>query len=372
MKVESVKIYGFRNLTGVDGELNLEFNGGVNVLRGLNAQGKTNMVEAIYFCATAHSHRTSVTNEMIRFGGEHARIQIITARDTGGYANKVNVLLRNTGKNRAIKSAAVNGVAVGKLEDLLGVLYCVIFSPEDLSLIKAGPSERRRFMDMELCQVNRVYFYELKQYYKILKQRNALLRSLQKNNTAHLLETLELWDAQLAECGERIAVIRRIYVEELNVLAAKIHHGLCGEELQASYKPSSPPNELADKIKKNRYRDIQTGTTNTGIHKDDITFLLNGLDSRVYASQGQQRTAALSLKLAEVELIRREKGENPVLLLDDVMSELDNKRQEQLIENIGGIQTFITCTTAENIFKIKKAAEYVVDGGKIERLKSKD
>jgi DNA replication and repair protein RecF len=365
--VESVKIFGFRNLTGADGELSLGFNKGINILRGLNAQGKTNMVEAVYFCAVAHSHRTGVTGELISFGGDFARIQLITARDAGGggYGNRINVLLRNTVRNRTSKSAAVNGVAITRLEDLLGVLYCVIFSPEDLSLIKAGPSERRRFMDMELCQVNRVYHYELRQYYRILKQRNALLKSLQKGGSAQLTDTLGLWDAQLAEGGERISVMRRAYLDELSVLAAKIHFGLCGEELQAVYKPSCMPGDFADRLNKNRVRDIQTGTTNAGIHKDDVTFLLDGLESRVFASQGQQRTAALSLKLAEVELIRREKSENPVLLLDDVMSELDGKRQGQLIAGIGGIQTFITCTTAENPFTVNGAAEYIVDGGRI-------
>ncbi|MCL2702554.1 MAG: DNA replication/repair protein RecF [Defluviitaleaceae bacterium] len=368
MWVESVKVNGFRNLTGPDGELELEFCGGVNVLRGLNAQGKTNMIEAIYFCATAHSHRTNVTKEMIRFGEDLARVQVFVAKGSGKniYQNRINVLLKNAGRNRAGKSAAVNGVAIDKLGDLLGVLYCVIFSPEDLGLIKAGPSERRRFMDMELCQVNRVYYYELKQYYRILKQRNSLLKSLQKSGTSgQLMETLELWDAQLTGSGSRISVIRRAYVDEISVLAAKIHMGLCGEELQALYKPSALPDELPERFKKNRNKDIINGTTTCGIHKDDIIFLLDGLDSRIYGSQGQQRTAALSLKLAEVELIRREKGENPVLLLDDVMSELDRKRQEQLLESIGGIQTFIACTTAEDSLNINGAAEYVVQGGKI-------
>ena len=351
-------------MTGEDGEFKLELSSGINILCGPNAQGKTNIVEAVYFCATAHSHRTGQAREMIGFGQDFAGIQAVIARGAGReYRNKVHLVIKNTGRNMVSKQAAVNGVAIGKLTDLLGVLYCVIFSPEDLKLIKSGPSERRRFIDMELCQVNRVYYFELNQYYKILKQRNSLLKSLQKKSEGQLFETLDMWDAQLAERGERITIMRRAYIEGISLLAAKIHAGLCGEELRALYKPSAESGELHERLIKNRRRDIHTGITSAGIHKDDVTFLIDGLDSRLYGSQGQQRTAALSLKLAEVELIRREKGENPVLLLDDVMSELDKNRQEQLLACITGIQTLITCTTAENLSTVKDAAKFTVSGG---------
>jgi len=390
MWVSSLKAFGFRNLAGVadaedisspGSDLAVEFDSGVNVLKGLNAQGKTNLVEAVYFCATAHSHRTNATCEMIRFDSEFARIQAIVAKDsTSDYYNKINILLRQIGKNKASKAAAINGVAINKLEDLLGVLYCVIFSPEDLRLIKAGPAERRRFVDMELCQINRVYYHELRQYYRILKQRNVLLKNLQKSlykgavQKDGLHETLDLWDIQLAESGTRLTRIRGAYIDELNVLADKIHKNLCGETLQAVYRPScrisaqdGDRDEFLDRIKKNRAKDIQNGITTAGIHKDDVSFLLNGLDSRIYGSQGQQRTTALSLKLAEMELIKREKGENPVLLLDDVLSELDSKRQEQLLSSIEDIQTIITCTTAENLPSFSNAAMYMVHDGGISR-----
>jgi len=370
MRIDSIKAKNFRNLTGDAGEMNLEFGRGVNILCGANAQGKTNIIEAVYFSATAHSHRTSTTRDMIAFGQEFAAIRAVVGRglfkgdkaDKG--SNRLDVLLRSAGRTVS-KRASVNGVGIERLSDLLGVLYCVIFSPEDLNLIKSGPAERRRFMDMELCQVNRVYYFELKEYHKILRQRNALLKSLLKDPKSQLIETLDLWDTALAERGERIAIMRRAYIQGISALAAKIHAGLCKEELSAVYKSSAEPGELAERLRKNRKRDIMTGATSVGVHKDDVAFLLDGLDSRTYGSQGQQRTAALSIKLAEVALIRRDKGESPVLLLDDVFSELDRHRQDQLLDAINGIQTIISCTTADNLSAIKQADRFLVQGGRV-------
>ncbi|MDR1704630.1 MAG: DNA replication/repair protein RecF, partial [Clostridiales bacterium] len=345
MFLESVKAKDFRNLNGGTKEtgLGLELSRGVNILTGMNAQGKTNFIEAVYFCATARSHRTANHGELIRFGEDAALISINVSRGVDGrYKDRIEMSLKRTGKNAVVKSARVNGVPIDKLGDLLGILYCVIFSPENLSLVKSGPGERRRFMDMELCQVSKVYYYELKQYYHILRQRNALLKGMQKGAGAG--DTLELWDAQLAESGGRIVSLRRAYIESISRVAAGIHQRICGEEFSAVYRPSVTAGEFLDKLKKNRETDIRNGSTGCGVHKDDVQFIINGLDSRVYGSQGQQRTTALSLKLAEVIMIREEKGETPLLLLDDVMSELDAARQEHLLSAISGAQTIITCT----------------------------
>jgi DNA replication and repair protein RecF len=202
-------------------------------------------------------------------------------------------------------------------------------------------------MDMELCQVSKVYYYELKQYYRILRQRNALLKAMQKNREPG--DTLELWDAQLAESGGRISSLRRSYIDGISRVAAGVHRNICGEEFSAVYRPSVPAGEFLEKLKRNRETDIRNGSTGMGVHKDDVQFLLNGLDSRIYGSQGQQRTTALSLKLAEVIMIGEEKGEKPLLLLDDVMSELDAARQEHLLSAISGAQTIITCTGTEDL-----------------------
>ncbi|MCL2406447.1 MAG: DNA replication/repair protein RecF [Defluviitaleaceae bacterium] len=355
MQIKSIKTSNFRNLASET----IHFGKGLNIIQGKNGQGKTNLLEAVYFSATAHSHRTGQAVDMINTNADinttpdqntivdESTVETIIIRDNGGYKDKINSVIRRKGRSGAARLAAVNGLGISKLGDLMGVLYTVMFSPEDLGLIKAGPAERRRFMDMELCQINALYYHNLNQYHKTLKQRNALLKYM-KRSTSHDLTALDVWDEQLSIYGEAIHVSRNAYINEISQLAERIHKELCGEEFSAIYKPSAMRGELGDRLRKSRTRDIATGTTTVGIHKDDILFTVNGVDSRIYASQGQSRTAALAVKLAEAAFIRHEKYENPVLLLDDVMSELDPYRQAQLYERIDGLQTLVTVATDES------------------------
>lgn len=350
MIIESVLIKDFRNIKSeTAGEALVKLNAGVNILNGRNAQGKTNFIEAVYFCATARSHRTASVRELICFDKDWARLQAVVLSENAG-RDVIDAVLKPESKG-----IAVNGLPIGKLGDLFGLLYSVIFSPEDLVIIKAGPGERRRFMDMQLCQTSKVYYFELKQYYKILKQRNSLLKSLQRGKDPMLFDTLSLWDEQLSASGVKISEHRREYIEKINRVAGEIHKNLAGsgEILSAAYKPSVGIESYLDKLVKNRDKDILYGTTGAGIHKDDVLFTINGLDSRIYSSQGQQRTAALALKLAEVSLIHEEKNELPVLLLDDVLSELDKARREALLDAVTklGLQTIITCAGMEDILR---------------------
>jgi len=336
MYVSSVILKDYRNYENID----VELSSGINILYGANAQGKTNFIEALYFAATGRSHRTNFDKELIRFDRYIAGIRVYVEK--GNIIDRIDVNVKKEG----VKAIAVNGIAVKKLSELFGSLYSVIFSPEDLLLVNDGPSARRRFIDMEICQLNPVYYHELGQYYKILRQRNSLLKDIIRKRDVALKDTLCIWDEQLVAHGVRIIEYRRSFVKKIGKLAGDIHKKITDniEELSVTYKNNVEPAEFMARLGKNRERDIALGTTSVGIHKDDLVFMLNDIDARIYGSQGQRRCVSLSLKLAEIELIKEEAGKNPILLLDDVLSELDSKRQKSLIESIGGIQTIVTCT----------------------------
>jgi len=282
-------------------------------------------------------------------------------------ADKIDIHL----KKEAKKGIAVNGIALKKLGELFGTCHAVIFSPEDLNLVKNGPVERRRFMDMEICQMNVVYYYNLQNYYKILKQRNHLLKEIQKKPT--LKDTLFIWDKQLVDMGKRIIDARSDFLIQLNKIASKKQNRLTGgnDTLEIIYKPNSTAQQLEQKITNTHQRDILLGATQYGPHKDDIVFLINGKDVKQYGSQGQQRTTALSAKLAEIDLIEQQTAQKPILLLDDVFSELDKNRQNFLMESIGHLQTVLTCTGIEDVIKeyVKQAYLFHVEKGEIKRIK---
>ena len=357
MQILEVSLQGFRNLE----QLQLRPSAGINVFYGENAQGKTNFLESLYFCAMGRSMRTKSDWQLIGFPEEESHIRLFIQRNSR--KERIDVHLKRNMK----KGIARNGVPIKKLGDLFGTLYTVVFSPEDLSLIKEGPGERRRFLDMELCQLSRVYYYDLQQYYRILKQRNNLLREIQKKPT--LQETLFPWDEQLIDYGERVMAARMTFLQRLDKIAAEKLHALTGgvDALKILYKPNCEPGCMAERLKKNLQRDIYLGSTNFGPHKDDILFAINGKEVKSFGSQGQQRTTALAARLAEVDLIREETGEEPVLLLDDVLSELDEKRQKFLLESIAGLQTFLTCTGIEDAVKkyISKDNLFYVENGHI-------
>ena len=357
MYITEVSLQNFRNLA----QLKIEPSEGINVIYGSNAQGKTNFLESLYFCAMGRSLRGKSDQQLIRFDEEESHIRMLVQRKQR--YDRIDVHLKKDEK----KGIAVNGLPVRKLGDLFGTLYAVIFSPEDLSLVKDGPAERRRFLDMELCQLSKVYYYDLQQYYRILKQRNNLLKEIQKKPA--LQETLFVWDDQLAEYGERIIAARKRFLLRLDEIAAEKLSQLTGgkDHLQTIYKPNCEAGTLAEKLQKNIDRDIYFGSTQSGPHKDDILFSIDGREVKVYGSQGQQRTTALAARLAEIDLIREETGEEPVLLLDDVFSELDENRQKYLLKSIEGLQAFVTCTGIEDSVRkyISKDNLFYVENGVI-------
>ena len=348
MIIKSLELDHFRNYDS----LSMTFDSGTNILYGDNAQGKTNILEAIYLSATTKSHKGSKDRDIVNFAAEEAHIRTYIEKD--GLENRVDMHLR---KNKS-KGIAINGQKIKKAADLLGLLNVVFFSPEDLAIIKNGPAERRRFVDMELCQLDSFYLYNLNNYNKIVNQRNKLLKELYFN--PGLKDTLSIWDSQLLSYGSKIIERRMAFVEQLNDIIYDIHRKLSGnkEELRICYEPDVTLEEYEQKLQAGQERDIRLKQTSTGPHRDDFSFLAGDIDIRKFGSQGQQRTAALSLKLSEIELVKKITKDTPVLLLDDVLSELDSNRQNYLLNSIGDIQTIITCTGLEefvnNRFEINR------------------
>lgn len=348
MIIKSLELANFRNYE----ELNISFDKGTNILYGDNAQGKTNILEAIYVSATTKSHKGSKDKEIINFNKEEAHIRTYLEKEN--VETRVDMHLR---KNKS-KGIAIDGQKIKKAADLMGLLNVVFFSPEDLRIIKDGPAERRRFADMELCQLDSFYLYNLNHYNKIIGQRNKLLKDMYFQ--PELKETLNIWDSQLVSFGSKIIERREQFVKQLGDIIFDIHKKLSGgkEELVIAYEPDVSIEDFEKQMKYNQDKDIRLKQTTTGPHRDDFSFVVNGVDIRKYGSQGQQRTAALSLKLSEIELVKKISKDTPVLLLDDVLSELDSNRQNYLLNSIGNIQTIITCTGLDefinNRFEINK------------------
>ncbi|MDO4284961.1 MAG: DNA replication/repair protein RecF [Eubacteriales bacterium] len=364
MMIQSLELANFRNYES----LCMDFSPGTNILYGDNAQGKTNVLEALYMIATTKSHRGMKDRDLIRFGQEEAHIRTCILKSDIDY--QIDMHLRKS-KSKGI---AINGQRIKKAADLIGLLHIVFFSPEDLAIVKNGPSERRRFMDMELCQLDRSYLFNLNHYNKIVDQRNKLLRDLYLN--PELKETIGIWDMQLLSYGSRVIERRAQFIRELNEIVEGIHGKLSGgrEHLTIAYEPDVTTEEFERRLKASRERDIRLKMTCVGPHRDDFSFVDNEIDIRKFGSQGQQRTCALSLKLSEIELVTRAIGDKPVLMLDDVLSELDSGRQNYLLSSIGGIQTFITCTGLDefvnNRFSIDRLFE--IREGKVVRDSEED
>ena len=348
MIIKSLEIVDYRNYDS----LNLEFDRGTNILYGDNAQGKTNILEAIYLAATTKSHRGTKDKEIINFDKEEAHIRTFLEKE--GIETRVDMHLRKSGT----KGIAIDGQRIKKAADLMGICNVVFFSPEDLGIIKNGPSERRRFVDMELCQLDSFYLYNLNHYNKIVNQRNKLLKDMYMN--PDLKETLNIWDMQLVSFGSTIIERRKFFAEQLNEIIYDIHKKLSGgrEEIRIVYEPDVEIEDYETKLKHSQDRDIKSKMTTVGPHRDDFSFYVGDIDIRKFGSQGQQRTAALSLKLSEIEIVKKITRDTPILLLDDVLSELDSNRQNYLLNSIGNIQTIITCTGLEefvnNRFEINK------------------
>ncbi|MCI9211350.1 MAG: DNA replication/repair protein RecF [Eubacterium sp.] len=355
MIVKSLELNHFRNYES----LNIAFDQGTNILYGNNAQGKTNILEAIYLSGTTKSHKGSKDREMVQFGNEESHIRLFVEKQEKQFQIDMHL------KKHKSKGIAVNRIPIKKAGELFGILTLVFFSPEDLNIIKNGPSERRRFMDMELCQLDRIYFDNLTKYNKILMQRNKLLKDIYTK--PELKETLFAWNIQLAEYGKKIIQRRREFVSRLDEIVADIHAKISGgtETVTLTYEPNVKEEDFERELERVREKELKLGQTMTGPHRDDISFLSNDIDIRKFGSQGQQRTLALSLKLSEIELVKQITKETPILLLDDVLSELDSKRQNFLLNNLCDTQTIITCTGLDefirNRFHINRVFE-VKDG----------
>ncbi len=362
MFIKSIELKNFRNYD----ELTLSFNDKVNFIVGNNAQGKTNLLEGIYMSSIGKSFRTSKDSEMIGFGKDFCKIKVTAQKNL--FLTDVEIIIRN---DRG-KSVKVDGVNISKTSDLLENIYIVIFSPEDLKIVKDEPEKRRRFIDRELCLIKPYYFDCLSSYRKVLLQRNTYLK--EKNIEKSVLD---IWDTQLSSYGAKIISMRRDFIEKINEISHRLHLNITNgrENLKIEYDPSvNPVGEVKDtenilyKCLKDSYNnDMRLRTTTKGPHRDDIQFYIDDVNVRSYGSQGQQRTAALSLKLAELDLIKNETGENAVLLLDDVMSELDNSRQEFLIRSLSDIQLFITSTDITDNLKdvVSKGNIYKIEEGKL-------
>ena len=337
----------------------MNFDEKINIIYGDNAQGKTNILESMYVCATSKSHRGSKDREIIRFDNDESHIKVNVKKNDMNY--RIDMHLK---KNKP-KGIAVNGIPIKRAVELFGILNIVFFSPEDLNIIKNGPSERRRFIDMELSQLDKIYLDCLINYNKVVNQRNSLLKEYAFSGREDIISSLDIWDMQLVKYGNDVIKSREKFVKEINDLVKSIHTKLSGdrEQLEIIYEPCVKEQDFESELVRVRDRDLKFKCTNIGPHKDDMCFLINGMDVRKYGSQGQQRTAALSLKLAEIELVKQIIHDTPVLFLDDVLSVLDSRRQNFLLDSIGNIQTMITCTGLDefinNRFSINKIFKVV-------------
>ena len=337
MYINSLEVGNFRNYNFAK----IEFHEKTNILYGDNAQGKTNLLESVFVCGTTKSHKGSKDKELILLGEEEAHIRLHFTKKN--IKRRIDMHLKKS-KGKGI---AIDGIPIRRSSELLGLLNIIFFSPEDLRIIKNGPAERRRFVNMELCQLDGLYLHDLGEYNKVLMQRNKLLKQINYNPS--LSDTLDIWDMSLIEYGCKIIKRREQFIHEISEIVTEVNEKLTGnkEHVKMLYEPDIMAEAFEMSLKQSRKRDLKTCSTNVGPHRDDICFMNGEIDIRKYGSQGQQRTCALSLKLAEIELVKMIVGDSPILLLDDVLSELDRSRQNFLLDSISGIQTIITCTGIE-------------------------
>ena len=357
MYIKNLKLKNYRNYSF----LNLDLVNGINIIYGDNAQGKTNILEAIYMSSTTKSYKQAKDKEIIKFSEEEAHIKTIYIKKEK--ENTIDIHIKNN-KNKGI---AVNGKKINKISDFFGLTNAIIFAPENLYIIKEGPNLRRKFLDFYISQIDKIYINNLSNYNKILNQRNILLKNIVYNKSDK--NELEIWDKQLILYGKLIIKKRKEIIEELKKEIYEKHLFISSntEKLITEYEYNVDEKDFENKLKDNIEQDIKYQTTQIGPHRDDIKFIINDVDIRKYGSQGQQRTAALSLKLAELSSIKKIKQDNPVLLLDDVFSELDLIRQKLLVEYIKDIQVIITVTglTKELIEELKPQKMYQIKNAQI-------
>lgn len=346
MYLKKIKIQNFRNYKNQE----IKFEKNINILYGDNAQGKTNILEAIFICAFGKSFRTNKEKELIKIDETFANIEIeYNKKDREG---KIKVNLADK------KNIFLNDIKLKKLSELLGNINIVIFTPDDINILKSGPSSRRRFLDMMIGQLRPGYIYNLNMYNKTIEQRNNFLKSNKKDENM-----LEVWDEKLSEYGNKIYKYREEFIEKIKSKIEKIHYEITNEKIEIKYiSDCKDKKEYIEHLKRNRTIDYIKGYTSCGIHRDDFKIYIDGKEVNIYGSQGQNRTAILSLKLSEIQVIYDEIGEYPILLLDDFMSELDEKRISKFLTNIKDIQVIVTCT--KNI-KINNSISKKIENGNI-------
>lgn len=365
MRIKKISLFQFRNYEHTE----FEPAPGVTVLFGANAQGKTNLLEAFYLCCLGRSHRTPRDSELIRFGSTMARVHALSEDPEGTQEIEVRLSVADVKKKKEVR---INQTPIGRIGELMGHINLVLFSPEDLRLVKEGPENRRRFLDMEISQQYPAYFYALQRYHRALAQRNELLKKIAGSASEMLFSTLTEWDAMLAEAGGEIITRRMAFLQRLSSAAQETHDMLSGgkETLSLRYAARAQnAEELGNYLRASRKEDIRRMTTSVGPHRDDLVLMINGRDARMFGSQGQQRTVALSLKLSEIEVMRRDLQKSPILLLDDVMSELDVHRRNMLFKSVGDIQTVITCTDLSDLGGAAYEMAYQVKNGVLDQCR---
>lgn len=356
MYINKIKLTNFRNYD--EQEINLGKN--INIFYGDNAQGKTNIIEAIFLCSIGKSFRTNKESELIKFNKDISSVYIEYEKsDRDG---RIKIDLNNK------KSIYTNGIKIKKLSELLGNINTVIFTPDDINILRDGPQKRRRFLDIMIGQLRPNYIHILNMYNKTLEQRNNYLKQIKENNKQE--EMLDIWDEKLAEYGEKIYIYRNEFIEKIKNKINKIHKSITNEkeEIKVEYISNcAQKEEYIELLKSRRKLDIIKGFTTKGIHRDDFFIYINNQLVNVYGSQGQNRTVVLSLKISELQVIYDEIGEYPILLLDDFMSELDEKRRRNFLENIENTQVIITCTDKIDIDNLDYNI-YNVKNGNIEEF----
>lgn len=355
MYIEKIKLDNFRNYKKQE----ILLNKNINVFYGENAQGKTNIIESIFICALGKSFRAKKEKELIQFNQKEASIQINYQKK-----DREGEILYKIGNKKEIK---INKINIKKMSELLGNLNIVLFSPEDINIVKDGPSNRRKFMNMMISQLRPNYIYQYNLYLKVLEQKNNYLKKIKEENIKIDENLLDIYDEKLSETAERVYKYRNEFIQKIKEKINKIHCKITEEkeEIKLKYISDCEDKEKFFKnLKENRIKDIERGFTSRGIQRDDIYFFINTKKVDIYGSQGQQRTLILSLKLTELEIIKEEIGEYPILLLDDFMSELDKKRKNNFFNSIKDMQVFITCTEKIELNNVK-LEQYCVKEGNV-------
>ncbi len=364
MKIEKIEINDFRNINYAL----ISPHKNINIIYGQNAQGKTNLLESIYILSGNKSFKGAKESQMINFDKEFFKIDM-----TFSDKERLQDIKYISGEKRKI---TLNNVPLKSASDLSGEFYCVVFNPDDLEIVKGSPSERRNFLDNAITQIKPIYGKYLKQYEDIIEQRNVLLKEIRNRN--YPPEMLDVWDIQLAKLGTIISILRNDYIKKLNSVSGKIYSGFSAgkEEIEIKYCSTIYPDsikleiysdelieEYQKKLEESRDEDIRLKITTKGIHRDDFDIEINNISAKQYGSQGQQRSSAITLKLSEASIIKNITGENPVILLDDVMSELDSKRQSYILNKVKNFQVFITCCDISNTLKLKEGKIFFAEKG---------